>query len=98
MYNKVLPPRDFDQDHLLYVELQLSTNPVLHPRDADVPSLNNPITALKVENTICRSTLGKSVGVDNIPAEVLRYSYCVVMLQNIFTYNFEHSYSHPVYE
>ena len=61
------------------------------PFRPDVSYLNSDITSDEVRKAVFRSKLNKSVGVDEIPSELLRNDHCIDLLHKIINYCFTKS-------
>ena len=78
----------FNDEHLQRINLCLESNtvPSVHRNTSE---LNYPITIQEVKSCIYKAKLKGAVGLDNIPASVLRNKSCIKMLHIIICYCFD---------
>ncbi len=79
----------YDQEHLDDIKQQLETGNVHSDRNVDGNELNGCITLKEVEQAVGRAKRRKAVGIDELPAEVLKSKSCVLVLHKIVSHAFE---------
>jgi hypothetical protein len=76
-------PDLYDEEHYRTVKETLDSNTVPLSNNIDSEPLNSPITFDEVMSAINHAKTGKSMGIDNIPTEVLKNRKSITLLHKI---------------
>ena len=88
-FNGEIDTNYLKNDHLESVKACLTDyNNTMFPKP-DCSSLNAPITRDEIRKSVYDMKLGKAMGCDGIPSEVLRNDCCIDLLYKIIKFSFE---------
>ena len=82
-------PESFNESHYKNVMDLIENDAVPQLYDGEVESLSSPITIDEVIAAVNRAKSGKTMGIDNIPTEVLKNRNAVILLHKIIDGCFE---------
>ncbi|KAK3107434.1 hypothetical protein FSP39_014542 [Pinctada imbricata] len=88
LYNCAGENYDYDDSFLNEIHDCLKSGGPNVRNNLDTSILNEEITRSEVEQAVYRAKLNKSVGIDEIPSEILRNNTCIDLLYHIIRYCF----------
>ena len=87
LYNNAVEINQYDDCLLENIPAEMQ-NGVPNVLNYDISDLNVEISRSEVKDAVYRAKLGKAVGIDEIPSEILRNETCIDLLYSIIKYCF----------
>ncbi|CAC5406288.1 unnamed protein product [Mytilus coruscus] len=86
-FNSVDSCNNFDDTFLADIKNRVQ-NENNYRNDIDVSDLNREISREEVKDAVYKAKLGKAIGIDEIPSEILRNDNCIDLLHKLFKFCF----------